>query len=99
MLREEHPIAAVAGTDDPEAAFALDHGRRLDAAQVEQTLSTLLDTFPEAPVGALTAAGMFLEMPATIALRRNPVLSGRSGLDGMSDDDRVRILQNWDRVL
>lgn len=99
MLREEQLIAAVAPIDSPEAVFVLEHERRLDAERVEQTLSSLLDLFPDAPVGALNAAGLFVEMPETIELRRNPVLSGRSGLDGMSDDDRVRILENWDRVL
>jgi diguanylate cyclase (GGDEF)-like protein/PAS domain S-box-containing protein len=99
MLREELPTAAVAGTETPDAAFALEHARHLGAEGVERTLTALLDRFPTAPVGALTAAGLYVEMPATIALRGNPVLHGRSGLDGMSDGDRTRMLENWDRVL
>ena len=99
MLREEHPIAPMAGTDTPDAAFAADPGRHLGAERVEQALRSLLDTFPSAPVGALSESGLFVAMPESVELRENPVLSGRAGLDGMSDADRARMLENWDRIL
>jgi diguanylate cyclase (GGDEF)-like protein/PAS domain S-box-containing protein len=83
----------------PDELFEAGDDRRLDAAALEQTLESLLALYPEAPVAALSSSGIFLEMPASVPLRRNPVLRGRAGLDGLAGEDRERVLANWDQVL
>jgi diguanylate cyclase (GGDEF)-like protein/PAS domain S-box-containing protein len=73
--------------------------RRLDAAGLEQALESLLAIYPDAPVAALSGTGIFIDMPTSIPLRRNPVLKGRSGLDGLGGEDRATVLANWDRIM
>jgi diguanylate cyclase (GGDEF)-like protein/PAS domain S-box-containing protein len=73
----------------------------LSAERLERVLGSLLRQHPEAPVAAFSSAGLFVAMPPTLEakLERNPVLKGRSGLDGVSAQDRESLLANWDRVL
>jgi diguanylate cyclase (GGDEF)-like protein/PAS domain S-box-containing protein len=88
------------GAGDSAADMFDDHDvRRLDAAGLERALESLLAIYPDAPVAALSTAGMFIDMPASVPLQRNPVLRGRAGLDGLGGEDRASALANWDRIL
>ena len=66
-------------------------------------MSTLLSAYPQAPVAALSTAGIFVEMPQSLTqsmnLKQNPALPGRAGLDGVDGETRARLLKNWDRIL
>jgi diguanylate cyclase (GGDEF)-like protein/PAS domain S-box-containing protein len=74
-------------------------GERLDAERIDLTLRALLSAYPQAPVSALSSTGIFVEMPESLSLRQNPVLKGRSGLEGLDDETRQRLVDNWDRIL
>ena len=93
------PEANAGGVAAHEAAFGAEHAEHLDAQRLDNALRALLETFPEAPVGALSQAGVYVPMPASVPLRRNPVIEGRTGLDNLSDADRQRLVLNWDRIL
>ncbi len=69
--------------------FESDHEEHLDEEALERTLASMLDRYPQAPVVAVSVAGIFLDMPDSISLRENPILEGRSGLDNMSPQDRA----------
>ncbi len=71
----------------------------LDAETLERALASMLDRYPQAPVVAVSVSGVFVEMPESIALRGNPILRGRSGLDNMNAEDRAALIGIWDRVL
>jgi diguanylate cyclase (GGDEF)-like protein/PAS domain S-box-containing protein len=92
--REGTPATAAGGD-------AFDAGRieHLGAEHLERTLRGLLSAYPEAPVAALSPRGIFVEMPDSLDLKQNPVLSGRSGLDGVDAQTRDRLVANWDRIL
>jgi diguanylate cyclase (GGDEF)-like protein/PAS domain S-box-containing protein len=83
------------------ASDVFDAGRdeHPDAARLLRALQALLSAYPEAPVSALSATGIFVDMPQSLNLEQNPVLRGRSGLDGLDGDTRARLLENWDRIL
>jgi len=70
-----------------------------DADALEQTLRSLLAVYPQALVGAMTSAGIYVEMPGSIPLGEQTVLEGRSGLDLIGTEDREAVLVNWDRAL
>ncbi|HXB14112.1 MAG TPA: diguanylate cyclase [Solirubrobacteraceae bacterium] len=71
-----------------------------DADSLEKGLRSLLAVYPRAPVGAMTSAGIYVSMPDSIELSdEHQVLEGRSGLDLISEEDRVVVLANWDRAL
>jgi diguanylate cyclase (GGDEF)-like protein/PAS domain S-box-containing protein len=93
-LEAAAPDASVAGD-----VFDAAHAERLDAAQLERALQALLSAYPDAPVAALSTAGIFVEMPQSLNLKQNPVLRGRSGLDGVDGETRARLMKNWDRIL
>ena len=72
------------------------HGEeRLDAERIERTLQSLLSAYPDAPVSALSATGIFVEMPESLNLHQNSVLKGRSGVEGLDDETRKRLVENW----
>ena len=76
------------------------HGEEhLDAERIEVTLQALLNAYPDAPVSALNATGIFVAMPESLKLQQNAVLKGRSGVEGLDDDTRKRLVENWERVL
>jgi diguanylate cyclase (GGDEF)-like protein/PAS domain S-box-containing protein len=79
--------------------FEAGHEEHLDATRLQTALHALLRAYPDAPVSALSSAGIFVEMPQSLNLKQNPVLEGRTGLDGLDGDTRVRLLKNWDRIL
>jgi diguanylate cyclase (GGDEF)-like protein/PAS domain S-box-containing protein len=79
--------------------FDSTQAERLDAARLDRALQALLSAYPQAPVAALSTAGIFVEMPQSLSLKQNPVLRGRSGLDGVDGETRARLLKNWDRIL
>jgi diguanylate cyclase (GGDEF)-like protein/PAS domain S-box-containing protein len=72
---------------------------RLDAERIDLALRALLSAYPDAPVSALSSAGIFVDMPQSLNLQQNPVLKGRSGLEGLDDETRQRLVDNWDRIL
>ena len=79
--------------------FEAGREEHLDSARLEAALHALLRAYPDAPVSALSSAGIFVEMPQSLNLKQNPVLEGRTGLDGLDSDTRVRLLKNWDQIL
>ncbi len=70
-----------------------------NADSLEQTLRSLLAVYPQAAVGAMTSAGIYVPMPESIGLGEHQVLEGRSGLDLIGTADREAVLENWDRAL
>jgi len=76
---------------DPTAA------EHLDAQTLETILGSLLALFPEAPVSALTADGVMIEMPESVPLQRNRVLEARAGVDLIVFDELV--MTAWERTL
>ena len=106
----EQAIAQGADPDPEQATGAkpahgtsdvFDDGRveHLDAERLQWALGALVKAYPEAPVSALNATGIFVAMPESLNLKQNPVLQGRTGLDGLDSDTRARLLKNWDRIL
>jgi diguanylate cyclase (GGDEF)-like protein/PAS domain S-box-containing protein len=85
----------------PDAGQVFDEERegRLDADRLERVLSALVKAYPDAPVAALSETGIFVDMPESLNLEQNPVLKGRSGLDGVEGEERDRLVDNWDRIL
>jgi diguanylate cyclase (GGDEF)-like protein/PAS domain S-box-containing protein len=85
----------------PASALAIfepsDEEGPLGADLLEHALHALLETYPEAPVGAHSAEGVMLPMPASIALRENPVQEARSGMDLVAIDERV--MRGWELML
>jgi diguanylate cyclase (GGDEF)-like protein/PAS domain S-box-containing protein len=70
-----------------------------DINTLETALASLLLRYPEAPVIAAGVDGVVVAMPASVPLRRNPVLEARTGMDLVSPPDRGRLLSSWDKVL
>ena len=99
----DEPEAAQPPKSEPEelrgGIFDTASDAHADADALENTLRSLLAVYPNAPVGAMTSAGIYVPMPESIELDDNQVLEGRSGLDLISDEDREAVLQNWDRAL
>ncbi len=95
------PPASESDTSTPPGADVFDPGRedRLDADRLERALQALLSAYPDAPVAALSSAGIFVDMPQSLNLKQNPTLTGRSGLDGVEGTERERLVANWDRIL
>jgi len=87
------------GADWLAEVFDSRQGERLDEETLEHTLASMLDRYPQAPVVAVSVSGVFVEMPESIALRENPILEGRTGLDNMSPEDRASLIGIWDRLL
>jgi diguanylate cyclase (GGDEF)-like protein/PAS domain S-box-containing protein len=100
---EPEGIAEPEGMAQPEdmSHLFLSPGEgRLDAETRGRALEWLLARFPDEPVAAFAANGFFAEMPASIPLRDNVVVDGRSGLDGTSSDaDRQGMIEAWVRML
>jgi diguanylate cyclase (GGDEF)-like protein/PAS domain S-box-containing protein len=102
LAEREHlqaPDAPPEASHPDDALFELEAHEHLDADSLEAALLALLHRHPEAPVAALKADGVSVAVPASIALEGNPVLEGRSGLDLVVHEDRLRLLATWDRVL
>lgn len=74
-------------------------GERLEAATLEDMVTSLLALYPESPVAAMAPSGVMVAMPASVPLVGNPVLKARSGLDLLVDQDRIAVLAIWDEVL
>jgi diguanylate cyclase (GGDEF)-like protein/PAS domain S-box-containing protein len=90
-------VAAHGESEHRDDVFDLQYDAHIDAATLERALETLLERYPEAPVTALRADAVMVDMPASIKLRDNPVLEARSGLDLIIHDEAV--LNGWDRTL
>jgi diguanylate cyclase (GGDEF)-like protein/PAS domain S-box-containing protein len=79
--------------------FELPPGAHADPDSLERTLEALLAVYPQAPVGAMNSAGIYVPIPDAVDVGERPITEGRSGLDLISDDDRALVLENWDRAL
>jgi diguanylate cyclase (GGDEF)-like protein/PAS domain S-box-containing protein len=79
------------------AIFELGGDERLEPELIERAFRSLLAIYPDAPVGAHSAEGVMVPMPASIALAENPVQEARSGLDLIVLDERVML--GWERLL
>jgi diguanylate cyclase (GGDEF)-like protein/PAS domain S-box-containing protein len=99
MLGQREKTASPPLPMSMEEVFDAPHASHLPLEVLERTVQELLEAYPEAPVAALTETGILVEMPPSIELRANPVIAGRSGIDGASNSDRSVMLANWDRVL
>ena len=66
---------------------------------LDTVLASLLSRYPEAPVAVLKADGISTPVPDSIRLARNRVLEGRSGLDLVVQEDRLKLLASWDQIL
>ena len=87
------------GQDAADAAFESERQEHLDAETLDTVLESLLGRYPDAPVAVLKADGVSIPVPDSIPLVRNRVLEARSGLDLVVQEDRLRLLATWDRVL
>jgi len=84
---------------DADALFEVEAGERIDADTLERAFEALLRKYPNAPIVAMTDDGLVTKPPASVGARGNPALDARSGLDLVVQEDRVRLLKSWDRVL
>lgn len=71
--------------------------RRLDTQTLEATLTLLLETYPDALIGAFRDDAVMVTMPESLSLQRNRVLEARSGLDLIVADNEA--IAGWDRML
>jgi diguanylate cyclase (GGDEF)-like protein/PAS domain S-box-containing protein len=74
----------------------VEHERDHDA--LDLALRALLDHHADALVAAIDEDGLFVPMPASVPLRGQPVLAGRSALDVVSPPDRVVVITTWERA-
>jgi PAS domain-containing protein len=65
---------------------------------LDLALRALLDQHGDALVGAIDEDGLFVPMPASVPLRGQPVLAGRSALDVVTPPDRVVVITTWERA-
>jgi diguanylate cyclase (GGDEF)-like protein/PAS domain S-box-containing protein len=72
---------------------------RMDPETLETALKALLSLYPEAPVSAASADGLYARVPASIDLGLNPVLEDRPSLDLVIPQDRLTLIDTWDRAL
>lgn len=105
MPPSQAPLSAHSATGRPEPAallaeaFEREHAQHLDGETLQSLLESLLELYPNAPVGAMTPGGIILDMPASIPVGERPVLEGGMGFDHVSAADRAGLLETWDRVL
>ncbi len=102
QIDDEHPPQASAPAQvasETDELFEREREEHVDADTLERVLEALLQRYPRVPVAALKSDGISTAIPASIALRENPVLQARSGLDLVVHEDRLRLLATWDRVL
>src|SRR3954454_10814466 len=85
-------------TDARRGAPAAAAERRPDA-ELEREFRALLEQYPTAPLVAVTENGLIADMPDSVPRRENPVLSGRSALDGGPAEDHARLIAAFDTLL
>src|SRR3954469_7246262 len=66
---------------------------------LERELRVLLEQYPTAPIVAVTENGLIADMPDSVPRRENPVLTGRSALDGVPAQDHARLIAAFDTLL
>jgi diguanylate cyclase (GGDEF)-like protein/PAS domain S-box-containing protein len=69
-----------------------------DHDALDRALRALLDQHHDALVAAVDEDGLFTPMPASVPLRDQPVLAGRSALDVVTPPDRVVVITTWERA-
>ena len=77
--------------------FDFEQPEHLDAATLETVLDALLEMYPEAAVGSHSVDGVMVPMPASIPLRRNPILEARTALDLAITDENI--MRGWERAV
>src|SRR3954470_22803540 len=85
-------------TDAGRGAPAPAAERRPDA-ELEREFRALLEQYPTAPLVAVTENGLIAEMPDSVPRRENPVLKGRSALDGVPGEEHARLIAAFDTLL
>jgi diguanylate cyclase (GGDEF)-like protein/PAS domain S-box-containing protein len=78
--------------------FAADRSRTSVEA-IETAFCALQERYPRAPIIAIAVTGLTVEMPDSVPRKNNPVLRGRSGLDGIPAEDHSTMFQAFERVL
>ena len=86
------PTDAGRGAAEPAAA-------RQSGAALEREFGALLEQYPTAPLIAVTENGLIADMPDSVPRRENPVLRGRSALDGVPAEDHARLIAAFDTLL
>jgi diguanylate cyclase (GGDEF)-like protein/PAS domain S-box-containing protein len=66
---------------------------------VEREFRALLERYPTAPLVAVTENGLIADMPDSVPRRENPVLTGRSAVDGVPAEDHAKLIAAFDTLL
>jgi diguanylate cyclase (GGDEF)-like protein/PAS domain S-box-containing protein len=66
---------------------------------IEREFHALLEQFPTAPLVAVNANGLVADMPDSVSRSANPVLKGRSPLDGVPAEEHARLIAAFDALL
>ena len=75
---QESPAPSLPETADlARDVFDREQDEHLDAEALKDALAALLELYPEAPVAALRADSIMVDMPDSVPLKRNPVLKAR----------------------
>ncbi len=73
--------------------------QRLDPAQLDLVLDTLLAENPQAPVMAIDLHGLFVAMPDSVPLRRQPIIESRAtALEMVLPNEMKTIIETWDQA-
>jgi diguanylate cyclase (GGDEF)-like protein/PAS domain S-box-containing protein len=66
---------------------------------IEREFRALLEKYPTAPLVAVTANGLVADMPDSVPRGENPVLKGRSSLDGVPAEEHGCLIAAFDTLL
>ena len=66
---------------------------------IEREFCALLEQYPTAPLVAVNANGLVADMPDSVPRNENPVLKGRSSLDGVPAEEHGRLIAAFDTLL
>jgi diguanylate cyclase (GGDEF)-like protein/PAS domain S-box-containing protein len=66
---------------------------------VEREFHALLERYPTAPLVPVTEDGLIADMPESVPRKQNPVLKGRSALDGVPAEDHACLIAAFDTLL
>jgi diguanylate cyclase (GGDEF)-like protein/PAS domain S-box-containing protein len=66
---------------------------------VEREFHALLERYPTAPLVPVTEDGLIADMPDSVPRKQNPVLKGRSALDGVPAEDHASLIAAFDTLI
>jgi hypothetical protein len=67
---------------------------RLEPAELDAVLATLLDNNPSAPIVAIDAHGLFVPMPASVPITAQRIIQGHlSALELVAPDDTMIVIE------